>query len=120
MYSIPPDSKKAAILNLETQLALGKQLLSRVIRNNAELIEANAERSAWSLYNKKVLKQIFGEAATGLASLGLAATTAEQENAEEGGWHQPTLQDDIRAFQGAMVTQITHLDKVTRLLAQLG
>lgn len=104
-------TKQAALAELQARAVLGRQLLGRPIPTEAELEAMTHKRLEWALANKKLLHQIFGDAA-GQVRFSHSAPSDELPI-------RPTLEDRVREFQELMIDQLGDLERLIQALKRM-
>lgn len=104
-------SKDAALSGLQAQTTLGRRLLARPVTTEADLEALTAARLEWGLANKKLLHQIFGDAA-GQVRFPHVAHDDQRPL-------RPKLEDRVREFQELMIDALADLERVIKALKQM-
>lgn len=101
-------SKEAALSALQAQSNLGRGLLGRPVATEADLEALTAARLEWALANKKLLHQIFGDAA--------GQVRFPHDPAEGPRALRPSFSDRVREFQQLVIDGLTDLDRVMKAM----
>jgi len=104
-------TKPGALAELQARAVLGREILLRPIASQADLETAQQARMEWGLGNKKLLYQIFGEAA---GQVRFSSTPDVEEFPLK-----PRLEDYVREFQTLMIRQIADLEKLILALGRV-
>jgi hypothetical protein len=104
-------SKDAALSELQARTALGRQLLARPAGTDAELEALTAARIEWQLANKKLLHQIFGDAAGQVRF-----PHAVHDDARP---LRPRFEDRVREFQELMIDGLADLERLIQALKRM-
>ncbi|MEB3197396.1 MAG: hypothetical protein VKP62_09355 [Candidatus Sericytochromatia bacterium] len=104
-------NKQAALAELQARATLGREILLRPIVSESDLEQSQQARIEWGLGNKKLLHQIFGEAA---GQVRFSASGKAEEMP-----FKPKLEDFVREFQQVMITQISDLEKLIHALSRM-
>lgn len=104
-------TKQAAAQALHGRAALGREILTRPIASEGDLERMSSFRTEWALANKKLLAQIFGDAA---GQVRFAHTSVERTVM------RPTYADRVREFQTLMIEQIADLERLAVALSKMG
>jgi hypothetical protein len=104
------ESRRAALEELQARAALGREILLRPIASDGDLAAAQQARVEWVLRNKRLLHQLFGEAASQVRFSPAAPTEMP---------FKPKLEDHVREFQNQMIAAITDLDRLIQALGQV-
>lgn len=101
-------SKDAALSGLQAQSNLGRRLLARPVQTEADLAEVTAARLEWALANKKLLHQIFGDAA------GQVRFPHDPHDGPRA--LHPSFPDRVREYQQLMIDGLMDLDRVIKAM----
>jgi hypothetical protein len=104
------EARRGALEELRARAALGREILLRPIASDVDLAAAQQARQEWVLQNKRLLQQLFGEAASQVRFLPGAATEMPLK---------PKLEDHVREFQNQMIGAITDLERLVHALGQV-
>lgn len=107
----PRLSKDAALSGLQTQAALGRQLLARPVTTMQDLETLTNARVEWALANKKLLHHIFGDAA---GQVRFPHTAQDDQLAL-----RPSFEDRVREFQGLMIDGLGDLERVIQAIKRM-
>ena len=99
-----------AMDEIQRQIDTGRRILGRPIHSFEELARASAERSAWTLQNRKLFFHLFSD------SSALARSRSGELVLGEA---RPSLDEAVREFQHAMIDQLACLTKVVGFLKRL-
>ena len=103
-------TKHDAVRLLQAQMARGEQLLEAVIDSYEALTMANAERSVWSLTNKRLLHTLLGDSTLLMRGSGALDQPAASRS---------RLDEDQAHFRRIVSDQLAVLERVQLLLLKM-
>ena len=103
-------SRHDAMDEIQRQIDTGRRILGRPIHSFEDLARASAERSTWTLQNRKLFFHLLSDS-TALAS--------SRSGELDGEMARPSLEEAVREFQHAMIDQLACLTKVVGFLKRL-